>query len=82
MLLPVLNLLCHNADRTAMLRSHSTATTPTATTPTTTTTTTTQSLKMIQVKQTQRSRVIFLTLPDFLSSGVSGTGSTQPPEDK
>jgi hypothetical protein len=30
----------------------------------------------------QRSRVRFPTLPDFLSSSGSGTGSTQPREDK
>jgi hypothetical protein len=29
----------------------------------------------------QRSRVRFPALPDFLRSGGSGTGSTQPPED-
>jgi hypothetical protein len=28
--------------------------------------------------QTQRSRVLFSALPDFLSSSGSGTGSTQP----
>jgi hypothetical protein len=32
--------------------------------------------------QIQRSRVRFPTLPDFLSSNGSGTGSTQPREDK
>jgi hypothetical protein len=32
--------------------------------------------------QTQRSRVRFPALPDFLSSSGSGTGSTQPREDK
>jgi hypothetical protein len=32
--------------------------------------------------QTQRSRVRFPTLPDFLSSSGSGAGSTQPHEDK
>jgi hypothetical protein len=32
--------------------------------------------------QTQRSRIRFPALPDFLSSSGSGTGSTQPREDK
>jgi hypothetical protein len=32
--------------------------------------------------QTQKSRVRFPALPDFLSGSGSGTGSTQPPEDK
>jgi hypothetical protein len=31
---------------------------------------------------TQRSRVLFPALPDFLSSSGSGTGSNQPREDK